>query len=79
MAYLYRLRSNRYSRLPHHGGRTNHAAYGETDVDHHDDWDPQMPSTEYRNEMFDQLQAPPEPKSDIEQRHLLDHDQLANS
>lgn len=81
MAYLYRLRTNRYSRIPNHQIHTNDGVHQTTAIDHaaaESDWDPQMP-TEYRNEMFDQLHNTdhePPIRGSIEHANLLENDSL---
>ena len=78
MAYLYRLRSNRYRRLP--GGAQPTDSYAATGFDQEQDWDtnmPQAPQSEFRNEMFDQLHSENTPNSkNIESANLLENDQL---
>ena len=62
MAYMYRLRENRYSRIPpsatttltRTAGPNGGSDYGETDFGN--TWDSSIEPNEFRNELFDQLQ-----------------------
>lgn len=78
MAYLYRLRSNRYRRLP--GGAQPTDSYAATGFDQENgDWDsnmPGQPQNEFRNEMFDQLHSQNTAKNTTEHANLLENDQL---
>ena len=62
MAYMYRLRENRYSRIPpsatttltRTAGPIGGSDYGETDFGN--TWDTNIEPNEFRNELFNELQ-----------------------
>ena len=93
MFYLYQRRSNRYIQVPQNhsnmrGGSTHDAQYGETTLADNA-WDSTIPTTEFRNELFDEIHTAGATSTDgpnqksvriktDERENLLENDELAN-